>query len=485
VPEDPFARGTPRRSVAGFLEAARHGDVGRAREYLDVRSVPASGRDSRSEQLASQLQVVLDRKLWLDPETLSDDPQGDTEDGLPEAQELVGTIDTGRGSVPIQLQRVASESGTPIWKFASVTVRRIPELYELYGYTPIERQLPEWMLQSRWLGVSFWVVSALFGLFLTAAFASWVVVLAIAAVLRWVTAHTSTDADDKLVRGTAGPLRLAAGVAVFHAGRAFITLSAPAQHVLATLEMVGLVAAIAWFALRFVDLFTLAALRRLHIYQSGASLGWLPLVQKIAKTVVVVIAGIALLDRFGFNVTALLASLGLGGVVVALSAQKSMENLFGGVSVLVDRPVRVGDFCKVGDFVGRVEEIGLRSTRLRTLERTVVSIPNADFSAQRIENLDARDEVWYHPSLALRFDTTPEQLYNVLEQTRELLQGHPRLEAHSSHVRFFRFGAGSLDLDVVAYVKTRDWDEFLAIAEELNIRIMEIVARCGTALAQR
>src|SRR5262249_32104378 len=155
---------------------------------------------------------------------------------------------------------------------------------------------------------------------------------------------------------------------------------------------------------------------------------------------------------------------GLGGIVVALSAQKSMENLFGGVSVLVDRPVRVGDFCKVGDFVGRVEEIGLRSTRLRTLERTVVSIPNADFSSQRIENLDARDEVWSPPSLALRFDTTPEQLHNVLEQTRELLNTHPRLEAHSSHVRFFRFGARSLDLDVVAYVKTRDWDEFLAIA---------------------
>jgi MscS family membrane protein len=484
VPEDPFARGTPRRSIAGFLEAARHGDVGRAREYLDLRSVPASERESRGEELARQLQVVLDRKLWLEPESLSDDPQGDTEDGLPESQELVGTIDTGRGSVPVQLQRVTSETGTPIWKFASVTVRRIPELYERFGSSPIERQLPAWMLQSRWLGVSFWVVSALFGLFLTATFTAWLAVCGVAALLRLLTARTATDVDEKLVHGTAGPLRLAAGVAVFHAGRAFITLSAPAQHVLATLETVALVAAIAWFALRFVDLFTLVVLRRLHVHQSGASLGWVPLVQKIAKTMVVVIAGIALLDRFGFDVTALLASLGLGGVVVALSAQKSMENLFGGVSVLVDRPVRVGDFCKVGDFIGRVEEIGLRSTRLRTLERTVVSIPNADFSAQRIENLDARDEVWYHPTVGLRFDTTPEQLRDVLSRTRELLRGHPRLESQSAHVRFFRFGAHSLDLEVFAYVKTRDYDEFLEIAEELNLRIMEIVARCGTALAR-
>jgi MscS family membrane protein len=483
VPEDPFDRGTPRRNVAGFLEAARRGDFARAREYLDLRNLPAARREERGADLARQLYVVLERNLWIEPELLSDDPQGDTRDDLPESREIVGTLDTGIGSVPIELQRMPREDDVPVWRVSAATVRRIPDLYERLGYSEIERRLPDWMLAPRALGISVWIVVALTGLLLAVAASAWIAIALLERALRLLTRHTPTDVDEKLVRATAGPLRLGAGVGLFRAGRAFLTFSAPAQRVFSVLETTLLVAAVAWFVLRLVDLFTLVVLRRLQVDQRGASLAWIPLAQKAVKGVVVALGGVVLLDRYGFDVTALLASLGLGGIVVALAAQKSMENFFGGVSVLVDRPVAVGDFCRVGEIVGRVEEIGLRSTRVRTLERTVVSIPNADFSARQIENFDARDLVWYHPILGLRYDTRPDQLRRVLERVRELLRSHPRLEPGAGHVRFFRFGDYSLDLEVFAYVKTRDYEEFLAIAEELNLRIMEIVAACGSALA--
>jgi MscS family membrane protein len=177
------------------------------------------------------------------------------------------------------------------------------------------------------------------------------------------------------------------------------------------------------------------------------------------------------------------AGLGVGGIAVALAAQKTVENLFGGLTLIADQPVKVGDFCRFGEQVGTVERIGLRSTRVRTLDRTVVSIPNAEFANLKLENFADRDRIWLKVNLGLRYETTPDQLRHVLVHLRELLHAHPRIDPDPARVRFVGFGANSLDLEVYAYVRTRDYDEFLAVREDLYLRMMDVVAASGTAFA--
>jgi MscS family membrane protein len=208
-----------------------------------------------------------------------------------------------------------------------------------------------------------------------------------------------------------------------------------------------------------------------------------PAGRKAAKAVVLGLAVIAVLQNLGVNITGILAGLGIGGLAVALAAQKTVENLFGGVTLLLDQPVRVGDFCRFGDKIGTVEEIGLRSTRVRTLERTVVSIPNAEFASIQLENFARRDRIWLKPVIGLRYETTPDQLRYVLVEIRKMLYAHPRVERDPARIRFVGFGAYSLDLEIFAYVNTTDFGEFLAIREDIQLRIMDIVAASGTGFA--
>jgi MscS family membrane protein len=189
------------------------------------------------------------------------------------------------------------------------------------------------------------------------------------------------------------------------------------------------------------------------------------------------------LDNFGFNVTALVAGLGVGGVAVALAAQKSIENLFGGVMLYADRPIRVGQFCRFGDKIGTVEEIGMRSTRVRTLDRTVVTVPNAEFSALQIENFARRDFIRLFTVLGLRYETTPEQLRHILVEIRRLLYAHPMVSNDPARIRFVGFGAYSLDLEIFAYVTTSDWAEFLGVREDIFLKIMDLVDASGTGFA--
>jgi MscS family membrane protein len=183
-------------------------------------------------------------------------------------------------------------------------------------------------------------------------------------------------------------------------------------------------------------------------------------------------------------VTGLIAGLGVGGLALALAAQKSIENLFGGVSLIADQAVRVGDFCKFGDGqIGTIEEIGLRSTRLRTVDRTLITIPNSDFSQRPLENFGARDQIRLLAILGLRYETEPDQLRWILSALRRELIRHPRVAHEDSRARFVAFGASSLDVEVAAYIKTTEWTEFLAVREDLYLRFIEIVREGGSGLA--
>jgi MscS family membrane protein len=239
-----------------------------------------------------------------------------------------------------------------------------------------------------------------------------------------------------------------------------------------------------WILVRLVNILADVAKGKLEDSDRRAAVAVVPLGARTLKAFLLVIAGLALLQNLGFNVSGLIAGLGVGGLAVALAAQKTIANLFGGVSIIADQPVRVGDFCRYGDGqVGTVEEIGIRSTRVRSLDRTLVTVPNSDFSELRLENFAVRDRMRLHVTIGLRYETSPDQLRHVLTGLRKMLIAHPHVFEELRRVRFVGFGASSLDLEIFTYITTEDWNEFLAIREDIFLRVMDIVADSGTGFA--
>ena len=195
---------------------------------------------------------------------------------------------------------------------------------------------------------------------------------------------------------------------------------------------------------------------------------------------IVLIVGV---ERVGISLIPIVAGLGIGGLALALAGKTTVENVIGGLVLFVDRPVRVGDFCGYGDQIGTVESIGLRSTRIRGIDRKVTTVPNADFAQMKLVNFAQRDRILLSTIFGLRYETTSEQLRFVLAKLREMLLAHPKLLDDPARVRFVKYGDYSLDLEIFVYVDTSDWNEFLGIQEDVLLRIKDIVEGAGTGFA--
>jgi MscS family membrane protein len=190
-----------------------------------------------------------------------------------------------------------------------------------------------------------------------------------------------------------------------------------------------------------------------------------------------------LAESFGIPAAPLIASLGVGGLAIALAVRPTLENIVGGFILFADKPVRVGEFCRFGDKMGTIEEIGLRSTRVRGIDRTVITVPNADFAQLEIINFTRRDRMLMQTTLGLRYETTPDQLRYVLTKLRELFVAHPKVSPEPARARFTGFGESSLNIEIFLYVLSADFNEYLGIAEDLNLRIMAVITEAGTGFA--
>jgi MscS family membrane protein len=224
----------------------------------------------------------------------------------------------------------------------------------------------------------------------------------------------------------------------------------------------------------------------LILRQPGVSSGKIAiarLLRKIIKVFVIITGAIFIFYVAGINLTAVATGLGIGGIAVAFAAQKTLENLFGGVMLIWDQPVRVGDFCRAGDYQGTVEDIGLRSTRLRTLSRTVVSIPNGQLATMSLENYNMRDKNLFRHNIQLRYETSSDQLQFLIAGIRRLLYEHPKVETSGARVRFTGFKNSGLELEIFAYILEAEHPVFLAIQEDLLLRFMNLVEQSGTSFS--
>src|SRR3984957_10911488 len=204
--------------------------------------------------------------------------------------------------------------------------------------------------------------------------------------------------------------------------------------------------------------------------------------ERMIKAVIVVMALFLILGVLGFNMSTALAGVGIGTLAVGFGAQQTIANLFGGVSVLGDEVIRVGDVCRFGDRSGTVEDIGLRSTRVRTDDRTLLAIPNGTVATINVENLSRRDKILFKTTVGVRPDTKADHMRYVLSEIRRAFENHSKIETSTLRVRLIEIAA-ALNVEIVSYVLTTDYNEFAAVREDLLLQIMGLVEDAGTGVA--
>jgi MscS family membrane protein len=485
APVESLAGGNPREAVYRYMKEARRANWTDAARVLDLSEIPESERASRGPALARELKVVLDRTIWIDLDQLSDRPGGTPTEGLPDDVERIGTITTSSGPVDITLRRARDPEagGRHVWKFSPVLIERLPELYDEFRYGWIGSHVPHVLQTMGPSNLEKWQLLGLAALLVVAWLAAWLFTKGLTRALSPPVLRTRTLVDNRLLKVLSRPVRWTLALAIVWGSLPALDITASASGwIRRGLFAFGFVTLMLYVAAA-AEGFAQATREKFAREGQTSGAGVVDIAMRLVKIVLVVIGVTGLLQLFGFNVTTIIAGLGIGGIAVALAAQKTIENLFGGLTLMADRPVRIGDYCRFGTQEGWVEDIGLRSTRVRTPARTVISIPNSVFSSVDIENLTSRDRMRFFTTLNLRYETTPEQMREVLVQLRALLDAHPRVGPELLRVRFAALGASSLDIEINAYVLTASVDEFLEIRETLLLRFMEVVSKAGTGFA--
>ena len=465
LPEDPLGRSTPYGAVIGFLQAANKADYERAANYLEGKQ---SAR--RKAELARDLHVVLNRGVKTGPDDLSKAPAGSLDDGLPANLEKVGTANFAGESLDVVLRLTKTADAASIWLFSAETLLGVTAAASQLDLPWAEAIWPESFRDIRFLSYPLFTwLNVLLGIPLLVGIA-WPLTRGLLRLLH--------PLDLRHGEGVLAQIkwllfflilsllaRIAATQAATAEGRIFVT----------SVANVFIVVAAGWILVRVTKL--VARLKTRHLRQVGLP-GKIAAVELSTWLLVSVwfTAGLFLILRsLGFDLTAVIAGLGIGGLAFAFAAQKTIENLFGTVTVVADEAIQVGDYCQVGTIAGRVESIGLRSTQIRTLDRALVSVPNGQIAATSIENFARRDKFLFRHNIRLRHETTADQLRHVLAEIRKMMLEQTKLEAETVKTRLIRFGDASFELEAFAYVSTRDQGTFLDIQEDLLLRIMDIV----------
>ncbi len=477
-------RSTPRAALDSYLAACRADDYARAARALDLMALPPDNREADGATLARQLYRVLELSGGIDLDALSAEESGHLDDHLPQDFERVRTLTTATGEVDLLLRRVARDTFS-VWVFSAATVERSPALHEEFGYGPLGELLPARFVHGSLLGLRPWQWAGLLILTLLAWLLSWPVVRLAHKAFVALVGVSSSHVNDWLLDMTAGPLRLLSGVPLFGLGALVLHLDTPAQSVLGGLLRTAVVASLAWLFLRLVDVAVILLRARLERSGAGTALAALPRAAKVAKSGLLMLALLLVLQSLGVDVSALLVAFVAFGLVAGLAAHRAIADLVGGLTLMLDQPVRLGDVCRYGDRTGTVEDIGLRSTRIRTLQGTLLTVPNAALAALPLENGTTPGRMPFSTLVALRHDAAPDHVRAALADLRRLLLSHPRLVRDPLRVRLVASGPASLDIEVFAWVCTTQRDEFLTIQEDLLLRILDIVRGSGAPVAPR
>jgi MscS family membrane protein len=478
TPTDQLGRDTPYGTVYGFLQAAQSGDYGIASQYLQMS--PAR-RQSEGDAQAMRLYTVMNGAFAgsLRP---SREPEGTVQEDVPPGRQRLGTMSSGNVEGELELVRVTDPSAGKIWLISSDTLAKLPELYEQVEARRVETRLPLWTVKHQFAGMPLWQWFALLLLIPVAAGVAWLLLVLLQIPLRWW-ARRRGQAELAQWRSVSAPAWLFTAAIIHRIVGSSLGIALLPRHYYNQVVAVVVIVGAFWIFWRVTRWF-LERVRSRALAHGHSGTGSLMLLgERILKAVIVVMALFLVLSVLGFNMSTALAGVGIGTLAVGFGAQQTIANLFGGVSVLGDEVIRVGDVCKFGDRTGTVEDIGLRSTRVRTEERTLLAIPNGTVATINVENLSRRDKILFKSVLGLHLDTSAEQVRRVLAEIRGVLSSHPKIETDTIRVRLIELAPSAINMEVLGYVLTRDFDEFAGVREELLLRIMNFVEDSGTRLA--
>ncbi len=434
APQDALGRNTPRGTVLGFMFAARKGQDDLAVQYLNTPL-----RDHAAMVLAHQLYTVLDRDLPANLARLSNNPEGSLSNALSPTEERVGTIHSDNGDVDIVLERVDRGDSGSLWLFSRKTLQFIPELYNAANPESFEDMLPKFVVKTQIAGIALYHwLAAIVGvplLYYSMRLLGGLLARLIGGLRRRLYRRPDLPNPEVLPK----PVRLLLLAFLIHWTTASVSLPLAERLVWSSIAAVIAIGASVWLLI-LLNGWTENYLHRLFTRRNITGISAMLRLARRACDVLVLFAGLVVtLYYFGANPAAVFAGLGVGGIALALAAQKTLENVIAGISIVFDGVIHVGDTLKVGDIRGTVEDMGMRSTRIRTMDRTVVSIPNGQIANMALENLSARDKFRFHLVLALRYGATSAEIRAVLERIRSLLQKNHNIESDSIRVHLRHF----------------------------------------------
>ncbi len=345
-------------------------------------------------------------------------------------------------------------------------------------------------------GRPFWLYLLSFFIVLVALFSRYRIVHALAQFLKRAARATRTTLDEELIDAFLPCIRLAValigiyvGFQVLFAGELLPdppeTVLDRFRHFFKTLMYLLLLGNVAWALLRTVDVLIIWASKWARKADRRLDETFLPIGQRTAKVFIVVVVVLQGLDYLQFDtvVNSLLAAAGVGGLAVGLAAQDTIKNFFGSVVLLLDRPFSVGDWIVAGDTEGIVETVGLRSTKIRTFEKTLITVPNSSIVDRDIDNMARRPVRRIMMTVGVTYKTKPDEMEEVLRRIRELLKNDPGVWQGFMIVRFTDFGASSLDIFLYYFSNSIIWDEYLEVRERINLGVMRILEELGLEIA--
>ena len=463
---------TPQQALVALYSAFRVGDPEAAALYLDLRYIPEPLEEVPPVNIARGLLFVFAQQNVLDLSRISGEPEGSLGDGLPEDLEQFGTVSLSEEVIPVYLQRIEEVDGSLVWRVSNATVARIPDMWDELGYSDLNVWLSQVLPEFYILGMGNFQVAIL----LLTGIGGWFVTGWISLLIARLGGRFTNSWQHALSRFLRVPLRLILYVLFIRIVIASLGLSVIAKAYLQSSPLEYLVAVILAFGL--LNLYRDLKIRQLELQGDIEYVALIKPVVVILRIIIATTAALMWADQAGFNVSTLIAGLGVGSLAVALAAQKTLENVIGAITLYTARPIRPGDWCRFGEIQGTVEEIGLRSVTLRTKNRTLVTVPNSMFSSADIENFSVRDRIRFYKLLELQMPT-PAQLRAILGEFRALFAAHPMVRQDTISIRLADIEAATAVIRLDAGILTQKYEEYLAVAEDLNLRIIEIVHQNG------
>ena len=338
---------------------------------------------------------------------------------------------------------------------------------------------------NKYLGIPLWIYFASLGAILTGFIAKMIAAAFFQRLIK-LTEKTKLEFDDILLKALSKPVEWAAVLAGVYLAIDILPLpSKPVdfpRFVGAFALAVG-TTLIIWFSVRLVNEMSDWAGKKAALTESKLDDQLVPIIRRSLKVFLYVIGVTLVLQNLGYSITSLVAGLGIGGLAFALAAKDGLANLFGSIVVFMDKPFQVGDWIEMGNIQGTVEEVGLRTTRIRTFANSLITLPNSMFTTQAVNNWTRMKKRRIKMSIGVTYSTTPSQLDELVKRIKQIIEEDKNIRNDFYIVNFDNFGPSSLDIFIYCFTETTVWAEFLQAKQELMLKIMNCICEMGLSFA--